>query len=143
MIGGCVALLIEVALLPVKARTRLVEALATTLRQISEMEKCIAYGIESGKNIDIQSPNNLSRFDRASIKANTALTAGETFLPFCSHEPRIKGSFEGLGLIYGEIIFVLHQIIDRMDNMLQLRTACEYHQSRLVDLIQANLKRKS
>lgn len=61
-------------------------------------------------------------------------------MPFCSTEPRIKGSFEGLGLIYNEvcqhlflrgscllwsiqILFVLHQIVDRMDNMLQLRTA--------------------
>lgn len=132
-------MLVEVALLPVKARTRLVESLATTIRQINDMEKCIAYGIESGKKIDIQSPSNLSRFDRAGIKANNALTAGETFLPFCSHEPRIKGSFEGLGLIYGEIIFVLHQIVDRMDNMLQLRTACTYHQSHPVYLVQASL----
>ena len=59
-------------------------------------------------------------------------------VPSCSKEPRIKGSFKGLALIYGEvrpitrkiapltfyqIIFVLHQVVDRMDNMLHLRTA--------------------
>lgn len=122
MIGGCVALLVEVALLPVKARTRLVDSLTATLSQISEMEKCIASGLESGKNIDIYSSNNVLRFEHASTKANTALTAAETFFSFCMHEPRIKGSFEGLALIYSEILFVLHQIVDRMDNMLQLRT---------------------
>ncbi len=59
-------------------------------------------------------------------------------VPVCSKEPRIKGSFKGLALIYGEvrsitrkaapltfyqIIFVLYQIVSRMDNMLHLRTA--------------------
>ena len=87
------------------------------------MEKCIASGIEEGAKLDVFSSEVYERFESASAKANTALTAAETFLPFCSNEPRIKGSFEGLALIYGEILFVLHQIVDRMENMLQLRTA--------------------
>ncbi|KAI4094447.1 MAG: hypothetical protein LQ344_002196 [Seirophora lacunosa] len=80
-------------------------------------------GIEGGGNPNISDPKLVKRFERASRKANTDLAAAETFLPFCSQEPRIKGSFEGLSLIYSEILFVLHQIVDRMDNMLQLRTA--------------------
>lgn len=123
MIGGIVALIVEIVLLPVKARTRLVQSLAAALKQISEMEKCIAYGIEEGVKIDVYAAENISRFENASGKANGALSAAETFLPFCSNEPRIKGSFEGLAVIYGEILFVLHQIADRMDNMLQLRAA--------------------
>ncbi|KAL6715214.1 hypothetical protein ACLMJK_007478 [Lecanora helva] len=123
LIGGSVALLVEVILFPVKARSRLTDSLTAALHQINEMERCIAFGIESAKKIDIYAPGLLPRFERASSKANAALTAAETFLPFCSTEPRIKGSFEGLALIYGEILFVLHQIVDRMDNMLQLRTA--------------------
>ncbi|KAK4692880.1 hypothetical protein P7C71_g4409, partial [Lecanoromycetidae sp. Uapishka_2] len=123
MIGGIVALIVEIVLLPVKARTRLVESLAAALQQISEMEKCIAFGIEKGIAIDVYAAENISRFESASGKANSALSAAETFLPFCSNEPRIKGSFEGLALIYGEILFVLHQITDRMENMLQLRAA--------------------
>lgn len=123
MIGGTVALIVELVLLPVKARTRLVESLATALEYINEMEKCIAAGIEQGVKIDVFLAANIVRFENANGKANTALGAAETFLPFCSNEPRIKGSFEGLALIYTEILFVLHQIVDRMDNMLQLRTA--------------------
>ncbi len=123
MIGGTVALIVELVLLPVKARTRLVESLAAALEQINEMEKCIAAGIEQGVKIDIYAAMNIVRFENAYGKANTALKAAETFLPFCSSEPRIKGSFEGIALIYTEILFVLHQIVDRMDNMLQLRTA--------------------
>lgn len=117
------ALIVELVLLPVKARTRLVESLAAALEQINEMEKCIAAGIEQGVKIDIYAAANIVRFENANGKANTALGAAETFLPFCSNEPRIKGSIEGLALIYNEILFVLHQIVDRMDNMLQLRTA--------------------
>ena len=123
MIGGIVALIAEVVLFPVKARTRLVESLAAALEQINEMEKCIAAGIEQGIKLDVYATANIVRFESAKGKANTALSAGETFLPFCHNEPRIKGSFEGLALIYTEVLFVLHQIVDRMDNMLQLRTA--------------------
>ncbi|EEY14920.1 conserved hypothetical protein [Verticillium alfalfae VaMs.102] len=36
-------------------------------------------------------------------------------------KPRLKGSFRQLHPIYREIIYVLHQIVDRMDNMLQVR----------------------
>ena len=117
------ALIVELVLLPVKARTRLVESLAAALEQINEMERCIAAGIEQGVKIDVYAATNIVRFEDANAKANTALSAAETFLPFCSNEPRIKGSFEGLALIYTEILFVLHQIADRMDNMLQLRTS--------------------
>ena len=116
------ALIVELVLLPVKARTRLVESLAAALEYINEMEKCIAAGIEQGVKIDVFLAANILRFENANGKANSALGAAETFLPFCSNEPRIKGSFEGLALIYTEILFVLHQIVDRMDNMLQLRT---------------------
>ena len=102
---------------------RLVESITAALHRINEMEKCIAYGIEEGVRIDVFAADNVHKFERASRKANAALNAAETFLPFCRIEPRLKGSFEGLTLIYSEMLFVLHQIVDRMDNMLQLRTA--------------------
>ncbi|KAL8647056.1 MAG: hypothetical protein Q9210_005782 [Variospora velana] len=87
------------------------------------METCISTGIEKTGHPNVSDPKLVKRFERASRKANAALAAAETFLPFCSKEPRIKGSFEGLSLIYSEILFVLHQIVDRMDEMLQLRIA--------------------
>ena len=122
-IGGIVALVVQVVFYPVKARTRLVESLAAALHNINEMEKCIAFGIEEGIRIDVHAAGNAIRFETATLEANSALSAAETFLPFCSTEPRIKGSFEGLALIYTEILFVLHQIVDRMENMIQLRAA--------------------
>ena len=85
MIGGVVALIVELVLFPVKARTRLVESLAASLRQISAMEGCIAFGIEEGVNIDVFAPEVILRFETATAKAQAALTAAETF-----REPYIR-----------------------------------------------------
>lgn len=121
MIGGIVALIVELVLLPVKARTLLVESIAASLRQISEMENVIATGIEEGRNLVNGLPTSkMAQFENASGKAKGALSAAETFrkshrspilfdqnvigvVPFCSNEPRIKGSFENLAVIYKEV----------------------------------------
>lgn len=78
-IGGVVALLVELVLFPVKASARLIESLTTALRQVNEMESCVAAGIEQGPKFDVFNADVLSRFDRASEKANGALGAAETF----------------------------------------------------------------
>lgn len=132
LIGGVVALLVEVLLFPVRARDRLVESLATSVHRISEMQSCIAYGIETETNVDAHSAEVKARFDRAKAKAQGALMAAETFLPFCAQEPRLKGSFKSLALIYDEIIYVLHTVVDRMDNIINIRQ--EYGSGVLEDL---------
>lgn len=73
------ALGVEVGFLPVKARARLVESLASTIRRVTEMETCICTGIEGGGNPNISDPKLVKRFERASRKANTDLAAAETF----------------------------------------------------------------
>ncbi|KAI0889116.1 uncharacterized protein GGS22DRAFT_67535 [Annulohypoxylon maeteangense] len=123
LVGGTIALLVEMFLFPVRARDRLVESLASTIQQISQMESSVAVGIDSPQNVDIKSHALSDNFKDAMEKAEEALTAARTFLPFCLTEPRMKGSFKGQALIYGEMIYVLFQIIDRMDNMLHLRKA--------------------
>ncbi|KAE9363848.1 hypothetical protein N431DRAFT_432020 [Stipitochalara longipes BDJ] len=132
LIGGVVALIVEVAFFPVRARDRLVESLAASIQQISEMEACLAHGIETQTNVDAHTAEVGARFERAKGKAQGALTAAETFLPFCANEPRLKGSFKGLALVYAEILYVLHAVVDRMDNMLHLRQ--EYGSSVLEEL---------
>lgn len=132
LIGGAVAVLVEVIIFPVRARDRLVESLAASIHQISKMEGCLAYGIETETNVDAHSAALSARFHRAKGKAASALAAAETFLPFCTNEPRLKGSFKGMALIYAEIIYVLHSIVDKMENMLHLRH--EYGSSVLEEL---------
>ncbi|KAI1119614.1 hypothetical protein F5Y14DRAFT_9555 [Nemania sp. NC0429] len=121
LIGGMVALLVEMTLYPVRARDRLVESLISSISQISIMESSVAEGIDSLSTTDTKLQTPGRKFKNAKAKAERALDAARTFLPFCLTEPRIKGSFRGQTLIYGEMIYVLFQIIERMDNMLHIR----------------------
>ncbi|KAI5463359.1 hypothetical protein BGZ63DRAFT_505607 [Mariannaea sp. PMI_226] len=132
MVGGLVAIAIEMLLYPVRARHRLVESLSASVKQIQNMQAATAVGVDSSETPNFRAPTLHKRFSNARNKARGALAAAETFLPFCSKEPRLKGSFKPLAPIYEEIIYVLHQIIDRMDNVVQLRK--EYGSSILEDL---------
>ncbi|KAF4464243.1 Lactobacillus histidine kinase [Fusarium albosuccineum] len=132
VIGGAVALLVEMLLFPVRARDRLLESLSASVKQVQNMQAAMAVGLDSPIKPDFRNPGLHKRFNHARTKARGALAAAETFLPFCTTEPRLKGSFRPLEPIYKEILYVLHQIIDRMDNMVQLRK--EYGSSILEDL---------
>ncbi|KAJ4309560.1 hypothetical protein N0V84_011434 [Fusarium piperis] len=132
VIGGAVALLVEMLLFPVRARDRLLESLSASVKQVQNMQASMAVGLDSPIKPDFRNPGLHKRFNHARSKARGALAAAETFLPFCTTEPRLKGSFKPLEPIYKEILYVLHQIIDRMDNVVQLRK--EYGSSILEDL---------
>lgn len=122
-IGAVISLFVSVGFYPVKASTRMVEALVRSLNSIAEMENCVAFGIEHPKAKHILTQATIRRFDRATSKAKAAIMTAEGLMPFAQKEPRLKGSFDGQLAIYKEIVFVAHQIVDRMDNMIALRTA--------------------
>lgn len=132
LIGSCVAIAVEVLIYPVRARHRLVESLSSSVRQVQNMHSVISVGIDGPEKPNYRSHKLQARFHRARDKAQAALAAAEMFLPFCLNEPRLKGSFKPLEPIYKEIIYVLHQIIDRLDNVVDLRKA--YGSSVLEDL---------
>lgn len=86
------------------------------------MEACIAYGVDDARNIT--SPQRtFQKFARASKKAEASLTSAETFLGFTKQEPRLKGSFKQQEVVYKEIVFVLRQIVERMENTIRMREA--------------------
>ncbi|CUS15563.1 unnamed protein product [Tuber aestivum] len=120
--GGAAATLVQMIILPAKARVRLKESLASAIVQITKMETCIAYGVDDTRNI-VSTPRLFRKFERAAKKAEAALTSAETFLGFTKQEPRLKGSFDTQEVVYKEIIFVLRQIVDKMENLLQMRKA--------------------
>lgn len=133
LVGGTVALIVEVVLYPVRARDRLVESLSSSIGHISRMQGILATGSESPSKVtELRSKRLNARFASANQKAQNSLSAAETFLPFCLSEPRLKGSFRSLEPIYKEIIYVLQQIIDRMNNSISLRQA--YGSSVLEDM---------
>ncbi|OAQ97966.1 hypothetical protein LLEC1_00528 [Akanthomyces lecanii] len=132
IIGGVVAVLIEIFIYPVRARDRLVDSLAAAVVHVQNMQAVIAVGIDHPERPNFRSRKLYNRFNRARDKAQSCLTAAETYLPSCLTEPRLKGSFKPLAPIYSEIIYVLHQITDRMNSVVQLRR--EYGSSILEDL---------
>ena len=79
LIGGAVALVVELTLIPVKARTRMIESIASSLQQIKVMEQCIAVSIDTGEKIGSVAAGRQKTFERAVTKANLALGAAETF----------------------------------------------------------------
>ena len=87
------------------------------------MEASVAVAIDSPLGVDLRSHAQNADVRRAKGKAEQALSAARIFLPVCLVEPRLKGSFRGQSIIYGEMIYVLFQIIERMDNSLYLREA--------------------
>ncbi|KAL7950290.1 hypothetical protein V8C42DRAFT_194895 [Trichoderma barbatum] len=123
IVGGVTATLVELLVFPVRARDRLVESLSACARHIQRMQGAMAVGVDGPEIIDPRSPKLHRSFERWREKAQASLAAAETFLPFCYSEPRLKGSFKKLAPIYTEIVYVLHQVIDRMDNVLHLRRA--------------------
>lgn len=132
LVGSLVAIIVEVFIYPVRARHRLVESLASAVLQVQSMQAAVSIGIDSPDKPNFRSNRLHHRFSHARNKAQAALTAAETFLPFCLKEPRLKGSFRPLEPVYKEIIYVLHQILDRMDNIMDLRRS--YGSSILEDL---------
>lgn len=132
IIGGVVAVLIEIFIFPVRARDRLVDSLAAAVVHVQNMQAVIAVGIDHPERPNFRSRKLYTRFKRARDKAQGCLTEAETYLPSCLTEPRLKGSFQPLAPIYSEIIYVLHQITDRMNSVVQLRR--EYGSSILEDL---------
>ncbi|ROT40724.1 hypothetical protein SODALDRAFT_272691 [Sodiomyces alkalinus F11] len=121
LIGCLVGLLVSLMLYPTRARHRLAESLSASITHITTMQTAVAVGVDKARAPDIRNQKLLRRFERARGKAQGALAAAETFLPFCLTEPRLKGSFRHLHPIYREMIYVLHHIVNRMDSMVQLR----------------------
>lgn len=132
LVGGCVAVLVELVLYPVRARDRLIESLSSTIREIGSMQGALAIGVDAPCNLLVNSPELQKQFTSARDRAQAALGAAQTFLPFCLSEPRLKGDFKALVPVYSEIIFVLHQIIDKMETVRSLRVS--YGSSVLEDL---------
>ncbi|KAK5998522.1 hypothetical protein PT974_00901 [Cladobotryum mycophilum] len=132
IVAGAASVLVELGAARVWARDRLVRSLSSTLRHIQGMHEALAVGIDEPENSNLRLHRPVHRFNRHRQKAQNALRAAEIFLPFCSQESWGTEDFKVLAPIYTEIIYVLHQVINRMDNVVRLRVA--YGSSVLEDL---------
>lgn len=121
VVGGGAATLINVTVFPQKARTQLVDQLIYSLKycQLIQIQLAVGLNGESLQSTTMVRSNIL--FNKYQKKARAALQAAESLLGVAKKEPRLKASFSTHSEIYAEIIFVLHQILDRYNNIKMLR----------------------
>lgn len=97
------ALLVQLAIYPVKARERLKESLASAIVQLNKMESYLALGVEDAGNVRATDPALFKQFDKARTATIKSLVSAEAFLGFTAQEPRLKGSFHDQADIYKEV----------------------------------------
>lgn len=123
LVGGGAAMLVNVAVFPQKARVHLVNQLVIALKSCQLIQIQLALGI-NGENSGasrVSMVRSESRYNQYHRKAKSALAAADSLLKVAMTEPRLKGPFKTRADIYTEIIFVLHQILDRYNNIKFLR----------------------
>ncbi|CAI4210710.1 unnamed protein product [Parascedosporium putredinis] len=88
LIGGTVAILVEVCLYPVRARDRLIQSLSSAIQEILRVQGAVSIGIDD-PDLGHHSARAQAVFTSSRNRTRAALAAAETFLPFCELNPLI------------------------------------------------------
>lgn len=119
--GGGVALIVQVFIFPIKARNLLNEEIAFVCGCISKMELLYATGLDDGITETTMSEQRYAKIKSISASAKSALSRAIAYKGLARQEPRLKGEYTEIEKIFKEVIFILQQIVERMDNMALLR----------------------
>lgn len=123
-IGGAAALLVQITLYPIKARTELVRNITRAIQYCNYLEGYVSIGIEKAEVNDLTETHQHA-YDMINIyskQAKQVLGNAEIYLGLTNREPRLKGSFSNFEKVYAEIIFVLRQVIEKFQNISFLRS---------------------
>lgn len=119
--GGGVSLIVQLIMFPSKARDELNQEIAFVCGSISELQLLYASGLE-GESLRVSlSEQKYKRMTKISQSARGALSRADAYKSLARQEPRLKGEYTELGKVFTQIIFVLRQILDRIDNAALLR----------------------
>ncbi|GAV48509.1 hypothetical protein ZYGR_0K00140 [Zygosaccharomyces rouxii] len=119
--GGGVSLIVQLIMFPSKARDELNQEIAFVCGSISELQLLYASGLE-GESLTVSlSEQKYKRMTKISQSARGALSRADAYKGLARQEPRLKGEYTELGKVFTQIIFVLRQILDRIDNAALLR----------------------
>lgn len=119
--GGGIALIVQLFFFPVKARDQLNEEISFVCGCISEMELLYAVGLDGEEHKTDLNEMRFKKIKKLSSSAKSALNRATAYKGLTRQEPRLKGEYTGLENIFTEVIFVLQQIVERMDNQSILR----------------------
>lgn len=119
--GGGVALVVQVTLFPITARDQLNAEIAFSVGCLAEMETLYAAGIE-GEALKLSlSDEKYERFRKLSEATKSALSRATSYKGLTRQEPRLKGEYTELENVFTQIIFILKQVVERLDNSVLLR----------------------
>lgn len=119
--GGGIALIVQLFFFPVKARDQLNEEISFICGCISEIELLYSVGLDGEEHETTLTQQRFEKIKKLSASAKAALTRATAYKGLTRQEPRLKGEYTGLENIFTEVIFVLQQIVERMDNAAILR----------------------
>ncbi|KAH3676321.1 hypothetical protein WICPIJ_009147, partial [Wickerhamomyces pijperi] len=132
--GGAVALVCQLIFFPVKARDELASEVSKSVGNLSKLVLLYATGLEGGedeveeeedKRLEatglVMTERRFDKFKQLSDATRASLIKADAFRHEAMREPRLKGSFKEGSKIFGEIIFILREILDRLDNIILLR----------------------
>lgn len=121
--GGAVALICQVVIFPNKARDELIQEVVHSASNISKMLLLYATGLE-GETIQLSMPERrFDKFQYFSLETKSCLIRADAYRTSAKKEPRLKGSYRDIERIFFEITFIMKEIVDRLDNIVQLRRA--------------------
>jgi hypothetical protein len=121
--GGAVALLCQLIFFPIKARDELINEVVHSAGNISKLLLLYAAGIE-GESLQMSMPEKrFDGFQKISSDTKASLIRADAYRVSAKKEPRLKGDFHDIGKIFSEIIFIMREVTDRLDNIVQLRRA--------------------
>ncbi|CCH58347.1 hypothetical protein TBLA_0A05540 [Henningerozyma blattae CBS 6284] len=119
--GGGIGLAVQYLFFPLKARDMLNTEISYVCGCVAEMELIHATALEGQNLSESLTDIGLDNYLKVSQSAKAALGRASTYKKLARQEPRIKGEYTSIENVFTQIIFILGQIIDRMDNIALLR----------------------
>lgn len=119
--GGAVALICQIGFFPNKARDELIKEVVYSTGNISKILLLYAAGLD-GETVQVSlSEKRFHTLQRLSSLTSASLIRADAYRISAKKEPRLKGSYHQIEKIFFEIIFILRQILERVENIVQLR----------------------
>lgn len=121
--GGAVALICQLIIFPMKARDELIYEVSDAIGIIARLQLIYAVGLDGEDSKLSMTEERYVNYKKLTATAKSALTRADAYRGSAKKEPRLKGSYKDIERVFYEIIFILREVLDRMDNIVLLRRA--------------------
>lgn len=120
--GGGIGLAVQLTVYPLKARDQLNSEVAYICGCIAKMGHLYATALEGQTLKETFEKHRYEQYLKVSQGARAALGRANQYHALTKWEVRIKGDFSKVKHLFDQVLFVLRQILDRMDNIALLRS---------------------